>query len=376
MVGHRGGAQGRACSPYARWVLTIDTNVAVGLGIARGDFTHPQLTLLRGICQVHGIRLALTQTVIAEIVGRYERDLTQALQKLDEPTRPGTEAKREAARATVLRMVRLWTSRPEFFRGQDKEMPLLDWSLRKFSEQLARVFPGEPLPTPPGAADEGNRREIVRQLPAVQSGDGAGKGSRDTVIWLSVLAAANLLGYHRAYFIAKDKGFGDPLHEELQREAAQANAANLVFYADLDQLIDRLSTPAGPPEPIEDILAHDRVTGAVRRLLTDGNFRTEVADWVPRSNGWVFYSDNDQLSVEPRTDDTRTARIGEHTLVALNRIWRVRRVFPATPQEPEHEFEFTIQLAILVTYTNGVLVSAAVTSHGGIVEQPIPAAAE
>jgi hypothetical protein len=226
---------------------------------------------------------------------------------------------------------------------------------------------------PAGADEEGNRREIDRRPPALHDGD-SGKGSRDTAIWLTVLDIARHARPSLVFFVSSDGGFASAggrrvLRPELRSEAADGNAANLTFYFDVDQLVDRLSCPTEPPEPVETLINSAPILAAVRAHLSGGDVRTDLSSWRDEL-GRAFETAPDELIPLPRRDETRAARVGETTLVATNRIFHVKRRYVVPVDggglSGERAAEFTVLLSLLITYVDGEIERVEVLSRGGL----------
>jgi len=368
-----------ACAAYALPVICFDTNVIRDTGSREGTL----FTLLRGLARLTGHPLALPQTVLDELMGHYERTITEAhatverieqRQQADKPEKDGQADRLVAARDVLLDLIPWWIGRAEFYRGDNSKLPLIASACRREDDRLRKIF--HIVPKPAGADEEGNRREIARQLPALHDGD-SGKGSRDAAIWLTVLDAARGSGTSLVFFISKDGGFASkggrrPLRPELRAEADRSGAASLVFYSDVDQLIGRLSCVTTTlPEPIETLIASEPAEAAVHAHLRDGDFRIDLTGW--RSELGYGIAAPDDLVPQPRVaaghDTPRVTRVGETTLVAFNRVWYVTRRYRVPAEDglsDEKTAEFTVLFSLLVSYVDDKIQRVQVVSRGGV----------
>lgn len=322
---------------------------------------------LHGVAARHRIPLVVTETVLAEVLASYGRDVEQQLTTL---TTSSDTAKREQARRKLLGLVPLWTKRPEFARGDDTAVPTVKWAVGCHEARLKQMFRGV-ISKPAGADAEGTDREISRTRPALPSG-GSGKGARDTVIWLTVLAAGRGLQQGNMYFAARDKGFDYPLHPDLVQEAYAEGVPHLRFFDDFEGIVDELSTPTDLPIPLHELTAMDELLSQIRTYLKDGNRRLEINDWLPVQDGSPMATREDDVEAVHGTGDGLACRIGATTIVAFTQIWKVTRHYGLLTRETglgdERTFTFTIKLGQIAHFESGNLTAVFIVNRGGIFE--------
>lgn len=343
-------------------MITLDTNQ-----FRSADVLGAKMLRLHGVAARHRIPLAITETVLAEVLASYGRDVELQLTALTTST---NMAKREEARRRLLGLVPLWNTRPEFARGDDTAVPTVKWAVDRQEQRLKQMF-RRVLAKPIGADAEGTAREISRTRPALASG-GSGKGARDSVIWLTVLAAGRDLPQGNMYFAARDKGFDLPLHPDLVQEAYAKGVPYLRFFEDFDGIVDELSSPADLPKPVNELAAMDEILSRVRNYLQDGNFRMEIADWLPVAGGSPMETREDDIEALNGSGDELACRIGATTIVAFTQIWKVTRYYGLWTRDAglgdERSFAFTIKLGLVANFEAGSLTAVYVVNRGGILE--------
>ncbi|MFL6125072.1 PIN domain-containing protein [Actinophytocola sp.] len=339
-------------------MIVLDTNQLRAVGCEQ----NTKLTLLRGVARFTGHPLAIPEIVEQEYLGWYRRSVDEALGTVTQ-----ADHITDRMRDKLLGLVPWWVGRPQFARGEPGEnLPILTEAVKRRQQLLHNIF--TILPTPPGAADEGNKREVERRPPAVVSGD-SGKGGRDTVVWLTTLAEAQRCRPSNLYFVAKDRGFGSKhLLPELQAEAP----SNLVYLDSVDRLLNRLSCPADPPLPPDELINTDLVQQAVRNCVSSGNFKIDLHAW-PQELGSAPIDLDHELFPQPRKDETLACRLGEDVLVATNRVWGVRWRYLEVPRGTsdngpgaEKTLDVSVRLALLAVFEDDELVRASVFSRGGL----------
>lgn len=320
------------------------------------------LQLLWAAATRRGIALRLPETVVEEVVANYLRAVNDQIAALSS----GAQDRRDDARTRLLQLVPdEWTYRPEFARGDDSQLPSIDNAEKLFRGVLASMF-GAPLRKPEGADQEGNRREIQRIPPAVNDGNAGSKGSRDTAIWLTVLAAGQVQQQGNTYFLTNDtSGFGDPLMVELRHEAINAGVRGLRHFTTIEAMLDELGHAAVLPEPADLLAASDAVTDRVRAYLQSAQFDLQMRDWHQDSRNMVL---PDTFEILPREDDSRACQIGSTTIVAFTRIWRVKRRY-RDRAGVEQVATFTVQMTFTAGYEHGVLTEVSVPAVLGMLSQ-------
>jgi predicted nucleic acid-binding protein len=336
-------------------VIVLDTNQLHAQGIEQ----HPRILMLRAVAAMTGHRLAVPAMVEDEYLGKYRRDVAKAMHDVERADNP-------ARRRHLLRLVPWWLGRERFARGE-LALPLVDSAVDERQKLLRSIF--QVVEPPPNAAEEGHSREIRRQPPAVESGE-AGKGGRDTVIWLTALEAAKAATPYNLYFVTRDQGFGGP---KLKPELAAEAPRNLVYCDSIDRLLNRLSCHADLPMPSEEILRSSAVIDAVRAYTSEGQFKLTAREWMPASVRWPLVL-ADELIPGSVLNEPAVQRIGESTLVALEHVWMVRRRFIDVPdggvppgmRPPEVTLVVDVPLGIVVVFEDGEPMRAGVTYGGGL----------
>jgi predicted nucleic acid-binding protein len=337
-------------------VIVLDTNQLHAHGIER----NPHMLMLRAVARVAGHRLAVPAMVEHEYLSWYRDSVIRAIntaRRLDDLK----------SREQLLRLVPWWADRAGFANGEST-LPILESVVVDERQKLLHSL-FEVLPPPPGAAEEGHQREISRRPPAVQSGE-AGKGARDTAIWLTALEAARTESPYNVYFITRDEGFGEA---KLKPELSQEAPGNLVYFDSTDRLIDRLSCPADPPLSRDEMTNSGHVSGAVRAYMIGGQFRLTVQAWLPAGVRWPMEL-TDELSPDSSEETPLARRIGELTLVTFRSTWTLEREFldvpdggvrPGAPGS-HHRVRVTVPLGVLAVFEGGVFSRVHVLSEGGL----------
>jgi len=326
-------------------VIVLDTNALVG----RGYGPSPSSTLLRALAAETGHPLAIPQEVLDEYLAKYEREVAPLIDA-------GSAEK-------LLASVPHWRDRGAVARGDaGASLPSLAPAIKERRESLTKRPSTRfaVLETPPGAADEGIRREKSRRPPATAGGHEA----RDVVVWLTVVAAAAAARPSNIYFVSSDRGFtGDDrrhLHPDLLREAP----SNLKFLPSVEALIERLSCGA---EPIDDIGASREVLTAIEQTALHGgsdpnhDLRRDLWDWTPDG-----LNPSDLVSAGPSLVSERAVisrSVGDTTLTAIDAIYRLDLRYRAEGSEP---VAVSVRLGVLIVHDGGDVASVRVLARSGI----------
>lgn len=332
-------------------MIVLDTNQLHALGIGQ----NPQMLMLRAVAVMAGHPIAVPDEVEKEYLASYERQVAEAIDRVETSDDPTWRSK-------LLGLVPWWFDRVGFIHG-NSSLPALASAVEARRKLLRSIF--RVLEAPPNAAEEGMARERSRRPPAVESSRG-GRGGRDTVIWLTALAAARGRPYN-VYFVAQDKGFGGP---KLKRELASEAPDNLVYYDSAERLIDRLSCPAEAPLSREQIMNSDDVIDGVRAHMSDGQFNLGVLEWLPPSVQSPMRL-TDELVPTPSAEELAARRVGDATLVTFRTTWTLERPYIETPvpagvTPQKHRVRVHVPLGMVAVFEDGSFSGVRVLSGGGL----------
>ncbi|MFE2823469.1 PIN domain-containing protein [Streptomyces sp. NPDC059271] len=341
-------------------MIALDTNQ-----LRHAAFPHgPILGMLRKIAEVHQRALVLPEMVAVEHVAHHKHDIEQAL-----------GAARRAL--TVL----------EGTFGQDLVSSLGSLTGHDAAEmrrqQLESVF--QILPTPAGAAEEALRREANRLPPAEQTwstNDGKpvkARGARDSVIWLTLLAAAKATG-HDLWFVSQDQDFGkDDFHPALRQEARARLVGDdqrlRLLSGGVDQLLSELADPGTVPQDLPKSLQSPVVAHAVNIAIKNANLFMGLLPPRPAGTDWL----SSGITLEELTvKRSKAYTVGDALWVSAHVHCRAAKIYNfayadgqvgvnLTPQTVKAPVKF--EAALLLEFDGAALRSAEVVSHGAIFAQ-------
>jgi hypothetical protein len=222
-------------------VIILDTNV-IPNGPAAGNVVFPVLEV---VASHAGQRLAVPKIVVEESCERLRRELLQA----HEHSARGAETVRK------------------YLGTSFSPRPVDSFVVPNWREYLERVF--VVLDAADGAHEEALLREAQRRPPTRD-----GRGARDALVWLTVLAAQ--AHEETTYFVSSNgKDFGkDGLLPTLRAEIPEGS--NLIYCTSLADLLGRLATRSPRPLSRADVEGSEAVREAIRLSLTGPPWFFEV----------------------------------------------------------------------------------------------------
>lgn len=197
-------------------VVLFDSNVLP----VSGSLESPFWLSVERLCQASGITACLPAIVVHECVN----------------------IRRNQFAAAAGKFVSAFKGISRYFDAEPVYVPDVDEICRRWEEELRTQF--EVLDTHGEDAIEALRREALRYTPASK-----GTGARDSAIWLTALRLAT--SGSKVTLVSmntNDFALGKPsqLHPVLAAEAADL-AGSVVYYASMDDFIDRIASPSDAP---------------------------------------------------------------------------------------------------------------------------------
>jgi hypothetical protein len=305
-------------------VIALDTNqIAESLNLRSAT-----LSMLQHVARTANYRLAVPQVVLEEVLARYDRLLLK---------RHGDA---EKARSFLAALAETAVT----------PGPLLDLASERAARrrQMTEVF--DLLVTPPGAAEEGLRREAWRLAPCKSIGqDQVGTGARDTAIWLTIRDLAND-ATEPVYFVsANTKDFGkDGLRPELAAELD--DPSRLVYLNDLAELLDEFGTTQ-PDVDVAALGADDTVKTVIRLGLThefDGPRLLRLVNDIPKY-GFFRRTDGAQdVEIAPGRRDQQAYLLGDTLYVVLTTPWSSTHVIELVGDAQLYELKITMRNEVTI----------------------------
>ena len=224
-------------------MIVVDTNQLGWLNVPGGA----PFAILRQVAQQRGHALAVPEMVLIETLAHYRHGVEEDIAAIEKGQR-GLRSRGANIRA---------------------ELPNVDTMVRLREEELRKHFtvllPAE------GAAWEALQREAQRRRPADVDWKKKGAGARDSLIWLTILAAVQQPGAEPVILVTADTDFGkgQQLHPELREELREAGveADRVKVYASITVVLNELAEKADVPADLDEVLNSPQAAQAVSAAL-------------------------------------------------------------------------------------------------------------
>ncbi|MFC4337609.1 PIN domain-containing protein [Salininema proteolyticum] len=197
-------------------MILLDTNAV------RGDAreTKPHFRLVQAVARRWQVLVRIPELAVEEYVGQRIRDLDTSGKRALPPWVAGLKIRS--------------SDRGAYLAGCNEAAPSIDQIEEVLRRGLNTKF-GPPVPTPVGAADKAQRREIRRQAPA----DNKGGNGRDVTMLETAIHQAEDDKGHVTFFVSNDKKafFTDTA---LREELVARTDDRLVIVPNLNTLLNIL----------------------------------------------------------------------------------------------------------------------------------------
>jgi hypothetical protein len=252
-------------------VIVLDTNQLKKAQPPDG----PVLAMLQNLAKQTAHSLAIPEMVLEEDIAHYMNDVRKALRARDDA-------------AVCLRNLI-----PHYVAPPDRDFDLVDVAARR--GRLLRKSFTKVIRTPTSAWKESIIREANRQPPASVGWDQGGSGSRDAVIWLTIVSEFKENNDLPLYLVSEDgaaferKDLKPELRLEL-RELVGDRADDFHLCRGIPALLESLATKeikAGVPSA-DAILEAEPVRAAVSEMLAGDHIMFQITGSIQHADTFAL----------------------------------------------------------------------------------------
>ena len=313
-------------------MIVVDTNQFDQLNVPSGAL----FVILRQVAQQHGHTLAIPEMVLVETLAHYRHIVEEHVTAIEK----GQRGLRRCGAAIEI------------------SMPDVELMVQQRSEELRKhvtvLQPSE------GAAWEALQREAQRRRPADVDWDKKGAGSRDALIWLSVLQTLRQAAAEPVILVTGDSDFGKDgqLHSDLRRELEDVgvDVGRAQLCSSIVDVLAQLAEKTATPADLDEVLNSEQAAHAVAAALHT-NAALHLL-WLFRSR---FSGPETMLMSVPPAEDlvpeqsrrTVAYKIGDETWVSAEGTWTgTYRVSldpaAAAVRQPSFNVPFEVDVTVLV----------------------------
>jgi hypothetical protein len=309
-------------------VIVVDTNQFDQLNVPSGAL----FAILRQVAQQHGHTLAIPEMVLVETLAHYRHSVEEHIAAIEK----GQRGLRRCGATVEIRL------------------PNVELMVQQRSEELRKhvtvLQPSE------GAPWEALQREAQRKRPADVDWAKKGAGSRDALIWLTVLQALRQPAAEPVILVTGDSDFGKDgqLHSELREEVIDVGQVQLC--SSIVDVLAQLAEKTAVPADLDEVLNSEQAAQAVAAALHP-NAALHLL-WLFRSR---FSGPETMLMSVPPAEDlvpersgrTVAYKIGDETWVSAERTWTGTYWVSLDPaasevRQPSFDVPFEVDVTVLV----------------------------
>jgi hypothetical protein len=313
-------------------VIVVDTNQFDQLNVPSGAL----FAILRQVAQQHGHTIAIPEMVLVETLAHYRHRVEGHLGAIEKSQRG---LRRCGAEIEI-------------------RVPDIELMVQLRSEELRKHV--TVLQPPEGAAWEALLREAHRRRPADVDWGRKGAGSRDALIWLTVLEAVRQPAAEPGVLVTGDSDFGKggQLHSELREELKDAgvDSDQVKLCSSIVDVLAQLAEEAVVPTDLDEVLNSEQAAQAVAAALWPN-----AAFQLLRLFRRHFSGPETMLMAVPPAEDlvpepsgrTVAYRIKDETWVSAERTWNgiywvsLDRAAPISGR-PSFDVPFEVDVTVLV----------------------------
>jgi PIN domain len=224
-------------------VIVVDTNQFDLLKVPSGAL----FAILRQVAHQHGHTVAIPEMVMVETLAHYRHRIEEHITAIEKGQRG---LRRYDAHIDI-------------------RLPNVELMVQLRDEELRKHI--TVLQPPEGAAWEALQREAQRRRPADVDWTKKGAGSRDALIWLTVLHALRQPGAEPVILVTGDSDFGKggQLHSELREELKDVGveAGQVQLCSTIVDVLAQVAEPIAAPADLDEVLNSEQAAQAVAAAL-------------------------------------------------------------------------------------------------------------